>query len=246
MACTDPTSEVRVVKAILSPIVITLLLNTSSPAVVDPISDPVSCRLRFSLDEQQVQEVRRLRLFRPTAAQLAVLRAVDPDADVLYRVVTRHLDCGCGRHSEVTWVDEREVEASSGYISWIPGYSRLEYYLAAAEEDSVALHDLAAARARTALADTSAAWIAAQEHGDNLVISGNYETYHRGWRVSDAQIAELFSLRTSRAAADSTVSSRLGIQLPPPGMISEERLLERIASLAAEAARFGIELEVVE
>ncbi len=220
-----------------------MLLAVAPPAVAvtmdDLFPEAVRCDVRFDLNDTQAEEVSRLRLFRPTAAQLAVLRAIDPDAAVLYRVVTHTFECGCGRHAEVEWVGEREVA-----VTRISRYERSvkSTYVSLAEQDSLIWDDLAMARAEPALADTSAVFVAARERSEALIMSETDEFYYRGEPVERYRLSGIFAQHAARAAADSTVEARLILQLPPTWASDQDRLLWEIKDLTEEAIRGGVVL----
>lgn len=84
-----------------------------SPTPTDPPDGTVS----FNLDDQQVREVERLRKFRPTPAQLAVLRAVSPACPHLLEVITtRFQGCCCTGRNKAEWTAPRTVEVALGAL----------------------------------------------------------------------------------------------------------------------------------
>lgn len=109
------------VPLVFSGLVALVLAADSRPASA---GDAPEADLVFHLNGQQVREVERLRKFRPTPAQLAVLRAVNPTCPNLYEVSTaRFQGCCCSGANRFTWTGPRTIEiAALGLRTWDNSY----------------------------------------------------------------------------------------------------------------------------
>lgn len=209
------------------------------PAAPD---EPAYGDVVFSLEEQQVREVERLRKFRPTPAQLAILRAARPGCPNVLDVVTaRFQGCCCEGRNKARWNAPRTVTIPIGYLSPWDREEETELKMLAADGDTAARRELASPPAEPALADSTTLYRHRDDLLADLVMDRAGHVYYEGRRVADAELTGI--LAEARRRLPAGFARDFDLRLPPAfEEFDDLTCINRAIEVAVLASRLGYAL----
>jgi hypothetical protein len=219
-------------------IILLAVVSGDSPVAVEsPDGDVV-----FSLEDQQIREVERLRKFRPTLGQLALLRAASPSCpNVLDVVTTRFQGCCCESRNKARWIGPRMLRIPIGCLH---PWSRDEediLMMSALVGDSISINELACPTAVPALTDSVALYRHRDDLLADLVMDTGGRLYYEGHQVTDAEITSILSEAQRKLPAG--FARDFDLLLPPAfEAFNDLTCINRALAIAVLASKLGFTL----
>lgn len=215
---------------------------TAAPAAPASAVEPAYGDVVFSLEDQQVREVERLRKFRPTPAQLAILRAARPGCPNVLDVVTaRFQGCCCEGRNKADWTAPRMVTIAIGNLRPWDREEETELTMLAADGDTAAIRELASPPAEPALADSTTLYRHRDDLLADLVMDRAGHVYYEGRRVTDAELTGL--LTEARRKLPAGFARDFDLLLPPAFEVFDDlTCINRAIELAVLASKLGYTL----